>query len=171
VSVRLAAASNPFDGVIVARFNTPMRIEAALTALQSWLCEPASPGALPITLTEVVLNWSYPERVLLRYTGGGFEYTLSVAGIRAEDGSPVDLAYASLPLTIARPGDLDPAIRLFDTIWGPVGIAQRSSQRRNVDQLVANRALATAVNQQLRQRLASGDGTGGRDGRPGLRRT
>jgi hypothetical protein len=171
MSVRLASASNSFDGVIVARFNAPMRAERVLTALQSWTCVPASISALAITLTDVVLAPQYPERVLIRYTGGGFDYTLSVAGVHGASGDAIDAAFAAVPLAIVRPGDVDPSIRLFDTIWGPLGIAQRSSQRRTVDQLVANRALATAVNQQLQQRLAASDGTAGRDGRPGLGRT
>jgi hypothetical protein len=171
LTVRLVSARNPADGVIVARFNAAMRHDSILGAVQSWACTPASAAALPIALTEVVLNHAYPETALIRYTGGGSFYTLSVVGVRSSGGVPLDPAYSSVPLTIVRPGDGEPAIRLFDTIWGPIGIAQRSTQRRIVDQLVANRALATALNQQLQQRLAASDATAGRDGRPGLGRT
>jgi hypothetical protein len=172
LSVRLLSATNPADGVLVARFNTPMRANVSLLSLQSWACVAASSLALPIALTEVVAGGAtYPETVLLRYTGGGFDCIVSVVGVTSAGGAPLDPAYSSVPLSIVRPGDIDPTIRLFDTIWGPMGVSQRASQRRTVDQLVANRALATAVNQQLQQRLSTGDGTAGRDGRPGLART
>jgi hypothetical protein len=169
--VRLVSARNPADGVVVARFNVAMRRDATVGAVQSWACTPASPNALPIELTGVVLNDAYPETALIRYTGGGGDYKLTVTGVRSAGGSPLDPTFSAVPLTIARPGDVEPAMRLFDTIWGPVGIAQRPSQRRTVDQLVANRALATAVNQQLQQRLGAGDGTASRDSRPGLGRS
>jgi hypothetical protein len=170
LSIRLVSARNPADGVIVARFNVAMRRDSTLSAVRSWACTPASPSALPIELTEVVLNDAYRETALIRHTGGGGDYTLSVTGVRSSGGAPLDPAFSSVSLTIVRPGDVESAIRLFDTIWGPVGIAQRSTQRRTIDRLVANRALATAVNQQLQQRLGAGDGTAGRDGRPGLGR-
>jgi hypothetical protein len=172
LSVRLVSATNPTDGVIVARFSTAMRRDAALAAMANWSCVPASNDAQPITLTDVVLpSRAHPEMVVLRYSGGGSDYTLAVRGVRSAAGELIDGTQASRPLTIGRPGDVEPTIRLFDTVFGPLGMAQRPPGRRTVDQLVANRAIATAVSEQLKQRLASSDGTAGRDGRPGLGRT
>jgi hypothetical protein len=171
VSVRLVSATNPMDGVIVARFNQAMQHDAAFLSTLSWSCTPASPSALAITLVEVLASVAYPEMALLRYTGGADEYALGVRGVLASSGNAVDLAFSSVALTIEHPGDVDPTIRLFDTIWGPLGMAQRRSLRRSMDQIVQNRAIAVAVGEQLKQRMASGDGTAGRDGRPGLART
>lgn len=168
-NVRLIAADNPADGVIVARFNQAMAPDVALGALESWTVS-ASESPAPITLADVVLAGAYPERVLLRYGEGGGDYLLSVAGVRAADGSPVDAAFSSVPLSITRPGELEMTVRLFDSVWGPLGIAQRASARRTVEQLVANRALGLGVNQQLAQRLAAAGTTAGRDGRPGMGR-
>jgi hypothetical protein len=170
ISARLISAQNPADGVIVARFNRAMLQDVALGSLQSWGCVPASDTALPIALTEVVLTAAYPEMALLRYVQGAGDYTLSVAGVVARDGVAVNPGFASVPLTVTRPGDVDPTVRLFDSVWGPLGIAQGASLRRTVDQLVANRALALGVNQQLQQRLAASGPSAGRDGRPGLGR-
>ena len=167
---RLISATNPSDGVIVTRFNRAMLEDAALHSVESWSLASASADSLPATLTEVLLNPAYPEMALLRYTEGGGDYTLSVAGVRAFDGTPVAPAYARVPLTISRPGEVEMTVRLFDSVWGPLGIAQRASRRRTVEQLVANRALALGVNQQLAQRLSSTGTTAGRDGRPGLGR-
>jgi len=170
--VRLLAASNPTDGVLVARFSVPMRRDTALTSLGSWRCVATAPFALPIELTEVVAGGpANAATVLVRYQGGGVECTLSASGLVSIEGVPLDPGFASITIPILRPGDLEPTVRLFDTVWGPVGMSQRASLRRSVDQLVANRALAAAVNQQLQQRLASSDGTAGRDGRPGTRRS
>lgn len=170
-SVRLLSAENLAEGVIVARFNQAMLHDAAFLSSQSWTCVPTSTSAFAITLVEVVANAAYPERALIRYTGGASDYLLAARGVRSSSGAALDPAFASVPLTIDRPGDVSPTIRLFDTVWGPLGMAQRPSQRRSVDQLVQNRAIAVAVGQQLQQRLAQTGGTAGRDGRPGLKRT
>lgn len=169
--VRLISATNLADGVIVARFNQAMLDDVELRSVGSWSVARASADALSATLTDVVLNAAHPEMALLRYEGGGGDYTLSVAGARAADGTTIATALATVPLTISRPGDIDMTVRMFDSVWGPLGIAQRASQRRTVDQLVANRALALGVNQQLAQRRASSGTSAGRDGRPGMARS
>lgn len=171
LEVRLISAMNPADGVIVARFNRAILQDVALASPESWSLQPDSDASLPVSLSEVVLATAYPEMALLRYDQGSGDYTLLVAGVRAPDGAAVDPAYASVPLAITHPGDIDTTVRLFDSVWGPLGIAQRASRRRTVEQLVANRALALGVNRQLAQRLSASGPTAGRDGRPGLGRT
>jgi hypothetical protein len=171
VSVRLVSATNPSDDVIVARFNQAMSHDAAFLSALSWSCTPVSTSAPAIAVVEVVASVPYPEMAFLRYAGGAGDYTLGVRGVQSSSGGALDPGFSSVALTIERPGDVDPTIRLFDTIWGPLGMAQRPSLRRSMDQIVQNRAIAVAVGEQLKQRLASSDGTQGRDGRPGLART
>lgn len=170
LEVRLISAMNPAEGVIVARFNRAMLQDVALRSPESWSVQPDSEASLPLSVTEVVLVAAYPEMALLRYAEGGGDFMLSVAGVRAPDGAVVDPVHASVPLAITRPGEVEMTVRLFDSVWGPLGIAQRASRRRTVEQLVANRALALGVNRQLAQRLSASGPTAGRDGRPGLGR-
>jgi hypothetical protein len=153
----------------VARFNQAMLQDAALGSPQSWRLEAVSENALAISVTAMVLAPAHPALVLLRTDGGAGDYVLSVAGARAADGVAIDPAFASVPVAIARAGDAEMTVRLFDSVWGPLGVAQRPTRRRTVDQLVANRALALGVQQQLAQRLGLGGSAGG-DGRPGARR-
>lgn len=158
-SVRMISAANPAEAVLVVRFNFPMSQDAVMQALENWSVTPADAQAVPITLTAIVLNQSYPEMALLRYVGGGGNYIVKATGLTAASGAPLSPAHNSQPVTIDRPGDVVPTVRLFDTVWGPVGVAQRTISRRTIDQLVINRAIAGAVQIQLQQRIAATDGT------------
>jgi hypothetical protein len=165
---RLVSVKNPVAGVLVARFNQAMGLGDAETALDRWTVAPVDGGAAPLVLEALFTRPAYPEMATLAYSGGELgDYRLSVADVRAGNGRALAPDGNAVTFTLRYPDAPDSTIRLFDSVWGPVGMAQRASLRRTVDQLVANRALALGVNQQLQQRLAAAGTTAARDGRPG----
>jgi len=170
--VRLVSVTNPLAGVLVARFNQAMNLGDGETALEHWTVAPLAPGAAPLLLKELFTSGTYLEMASFAYEGGErADYRLAVADVYSAKRRSLETGGNAISFTLAYPDEVDLTVRLFDSVWGPVGIAQRASFRRTVDQLVAHRALALGVNQQLQQRLASAGATAGRDGRAGLGRS
>src|SRR5579871_545949 len=168
---RLVSVSNPTGGVIVARFNQPLDI-ASVGAPEAFSVRQVELDGAGVDLVGVTTSTTLPERALIRYQGGSaIDYVLRAVNARSKDGVAIDPAFSELMFELTYPDLKQLGVRLFDTIWGPLGVAQRPVDRRSADQLVTSRAIATAVKLQLQQQLASTDGRAGRDGRPGLARS
>lgn len=168
VGPRLIRVINPFEGSLRAYFNRPMLINQAFLSPASWTITPVSAGAAPLEITEVVASTDQPDVAHLRYAGGGSTYRLSVINVLSLDGD--DLEHAESTFEILFGNEEDAKIRFFNSIYGPLGISQRVRMRRSMDDHVAGRAIAFALDEQLRLRVQRLDGTAGRDGRPGKRR-
>jgi hypothetical protein len=167
VGARLLKVRNPMRGMLEAIFNQALTQDDALFALGNWKTVPVSEGAIPIVITEVIASPAYPAVVRLRHTGGGSTYTLQALGLLGADGSPLEDGYSSVNFEIEFEEEGSPNIRLFNSIYGPLGVSQRARKRRSVDDFVANRSIALALDEQFRLRFQQLDETAGRDGRPG----
>lgn len=171
IGPRLLNVLNPMPGVLLAHFNEPMLQDEAFLTPGNWPVEGVSSDAVPLTITEVFAHANNAHTATLHYEGGGSTYELTVLNVISQDGDPLELGYNSAIFELRYGAEADPVIRLFDTIFGPVGISQREITRRTIDDHVVNRSLAIGMDQQFRLRYQSLDGTAGRDGRPGIKRT
>jgi len=167
VGTRLLKVRNPTRGILEAIFTQPLRQDNTLFALGNWKITPVSEGAIPIVITEIIASAAYPAVVRLRHTGGGSTYTLEALGILGADGYPLEEGYSSVGFDIVFEEEETPEIRLFNSIYGPLGVSQRARKKRSVDDFVANRSIALALDEQFRLRFQQLDETAGRDGRPG----
>lgn len=166
---RLVHVVNPFEGVLRAYFNRAMRIDSAFLSPKNWTITPLSVGAAPLEVTAVYATLGQPDVAQLHYMGGGSTYELSVISVVSLEGDPLEESTAQFEIMF---GDEEiPQVRFFNSIYGPLGISQRVRTRRSMDDHVAGRSIAFALDEQLRLRLQQLDGTAGRDGRPGKRRT
>lgn len=171
VGLRLLNAQNPFDNVILAYFNRQLLIDAGTLIPTHWVVTPLTASSRPLTITGVSTRTGQSNVIRLTYTGGGGTYQLRAVGVRALDGSGIETGYDTAIFEVTF-GDEDvPTVRLFNSIWGPLGISQRARQRRTMDDHVANRSLALALDEQFRIRMQRLDGSAGLDGRPGKKRT
>lgn len=171
VGPRLISVVNPMPGVLVASFNEAMSLDGAFLAAPSWRVEAITPGAPPIVVTDVFADPSGPNTAVLHHTGGGSTYELMVLGLVSQAGDPVEDGQNRAIFDLVFGAEDDPTIRLFDTIFGPIGISQRPRLRRTMDDHVINRSIALGMDEQFRLRFQTLDGTSGRDGRSGTRRT
>lgn len=171
VGLRLLKAENPFDNVIVAFFNRPMRLNGQFFDPRNWIITPVSVGAKPLTIVDVNTYAGQASVARLRYEGGGSTYELSPLGVTDLNGDGLENGYDATLFEILFGDEETPTIKLFDSIFGPLGISQRLRTRRTMDDHVSNRAMALALDEQFRLRMQRLDGTAGRDGKPGTRRT
>lgn len=160
---------NPFEGALRAYFNRAMRVDDALRSPKNWTITPISAGAAPLEIVSVAAASNQPDVVQLGYEGGGSIYELAVINVVSLEGDPLEENAVRFEILFGE--EERPQIRFFDSIYGPLGISQRARTRRSIDDHVANRAIAFGLDEQLRLRLQRLDGTVGRDGRPGKRRT
>lgn len=171
VGTRLLKVTNPQEGVLLAVFNRPMRLSSDFLTPSNWVVNTITAGASDITITEAVGAENKPETVILRHVGGGSTYELCVLSGESVDGDPIEDGFNKAQFELVFAQEEPITTRLFDTIFGPIGVQQRTRRRRTIDQHVTNRSIALAMDEQFRLRLQRLDGTAGRDGRPGKRRT
>lgn len=172
VGLRLLSVRNPVPNLLLAHFNKALLLNDALLSVSNWEISPVSSGAAPITIDEVIATTTQPDVAHIRYSGGGSTYELeALASIVAQDGAQVERGFNTALFEILF-GDGDQGtVRLFDSIFGPLGIQQRVITRRTMDDHTAGRSLALALDEQFRLRFQQLDDTVGRDGRPGKLRT
>lgn len=170
IGLRLLAAYNPFENVLLAYFNQPMLADANFLSPANWIIEPVSAGAAPLEIVEVKQQANQANVANLRYTGGGSIYSLTALNLLSAGGDPLEIGFTAVEFEILFGEQPVPTVRLFNSIFGPLGISQRVRSRRSLDDHVANRALASALDEQFRLRMSRLDATAGRDGRDGKRR-
>lgn len=170
VGLRMIQVKNPSPNILVAYFNRPLQQGEALSFPSNWKIDEVSVGAAPLEVVKVMTNANNPDVVTLRYAGGGSTYLLTARTIRDVDGNRIDPNHNSALFEIVFGDEPAPTIRLFDTIYGPVGIRHRARLRRTIDDHVVNRSIALGVDAQFRLRLGNLDGSAGNDGRPGKNR-
>lgn len=172
VGPRLLTVRNPVPNLLLAHFNRPMSLDDAFRFVPNWVVEPVSEGAVPLIITDVSSTTTQPDVALLRYTGGGSEYELSVlSSVVSQESDPLERGFNSVVFDILFPEEDVGTVRLFDSVFGPLGISQRIATRRSMDEHTADRSLALALDEQFRLRFQQLDDTVGRDGKPGKSRT
>lgn len=172
VGPRLVSVVNAGPGLLVANFNRPMRIDSTFTFAPNWVITPVTFGAPAITVVEVVGSTLDPDSAILRIEGGGSTYQLDVLPPVVDlNGDQLEDGYFSVEFDLVFEDEPVDTIRLFDSIFGPLGITQRAVKRRTVDQHTADRSLAVALDEQFRLRFQQLDDTSARSGREGIRRT
>lgn len=170
IGPRLLDVKNPRPGILAAYFNRPMAIDGTFLFAPNWQVEPVG-AAVPLEITEVMASSSKPDIAFLRYEGGGSEYILTALRVLGQDGDPLQPGYNSALFEIIYGEEVAPTIRLFDTVFGPIGTSQRLITRRTMDDHVINRSIAIGMDEQFRLRFAAMDQTIIRGGAPGGRRT
>lgn len=165
--LRITGIDNPFDGSLVVNFNEPLVQNEAYFVPGNWVVTPVSPGAKPLSIVSVTGSAVTPQTAILRYVGGGSEYQLQVFNIEGLYGTPFEYLgdIALFEIIFGTQDAFD--VTLFDTIFGPMGLAKRTITRRTMDGHTADLALALALDEQIRLRRQILDNTAGRDGRPG----
>lgn len=171
VGMRMLSVRNPKDEVLVVYFNKPTRQNDEFFFTGNWIVTPLD-GGDAMTITRVTGNPTNPHGAHLRYTGGtdGGLYELRAVSIVSQNGEQLETGYDRAEFTLVFGAEPEQTIRLFDTIYGPVGIAQGIQLRRSMDEHCAQRATSLGIDEQLSLRRAALDDTVGRDGRPGARR-
>jgi len=158
------------DGLLLVRFNEAMLQDENIRQIENYRIE-LQPGARAMVITDVIISSSQTDAAILLFTGGLGLYTLTVKEVFDANGNPIDLGCNRVNFTIDRPLEDDARIHLFDTVFGPMGMTQRSVLRRTVDTLVVNRSIDHAMHEQLSQRLKSiGASSPLRSGKDGGRR-
>jgi hypothetical protein len=171
VGPRLLLVRNPQPGLLLAHFNRPMKLDDVFFFVDNWKITPVSEGAAPLSLREIVSTTTQPDVAHIRYSGGGSDYELTVLSVLSQEGDPLERGFNTTVFEILF-GEEDPGtIRLFDSVFGPLGITQRVATRRSMDEHTADRSLALALDEQFRLRFQQLDNTVGRDGKPGKLRT
>ena len=172
VGPRLISAVNVAPGLLVANFNRPMRLGSTFEFEGNWKITPVLPDTSPITVNEVVSSTIDPDSAILRISGGGSPYILTVGEpVVDATGEPLEEGFNSVQFELIFEEEPVDTIRLFDSIFGPLGITQRRVKRRTVDRHTADRSLAVALDEQLRLRFQQVGSSAARDGREGIRRT
>jgi hypothetical protein len=171
IGLRLLRVANPFENSLIAYLNRPMRLDANFYQTSNWIITPVSDGAKPLTITSVSAYENRSDVAHLKFTGGGSTYSLHPVSIVDQNGEGFEYGYDTVLFEILFGDEPESTVRLFNSIFGPLGISQRTRTRRTMDDHVANRSIALALDEQLRLRMQRIDGTAGRDGRPGKKRT
>lgn len=171
VGPRLISVTNPTPGVLLAHFNEPMLHDEAFYSVKSWQVATITPGASAIVITKVFANPTQGNTAVLHHTGGGSTYELTAVALTALSGDPVEFNRNTVLFDLVYGAEAAPSIRLFDTIYGPIGVSQRVIRRRTMDDHVVNRSIAMGMDEQFRLRFSNLDGSAGKDGRPGIRRS
>jgi hypothetical protein len=170
VGLRMIGVRNPAPNVLVAYFNRPLRQDAALRFAPNWVITPASAGAAPLAVVEVLTNTTHANAVTLRYRGGGSVYRLTASQVEDASGGQIDPDFNSSLFDIRFGDEPAPTVRLFDTVTGPIGLVHQVGLRRTMDGHVIGRSIALGMNEQFRLQAQNLDGSAGRDGRPGKNR-
>lgn len=171
IGLRLLSVRNPREGMLLVHFNRPMRRNNEFHFTGNWQVTPLDGGS-PVVITRASGNPRSPHGAHLLYTGGSDGlYRLTVISLTSEDGDTIERGYESIDFTLLYGEEEVPTVRLFDTIFGPIGISQGLKTRRSIDSHTASKATAIGINTQISQRREALDDTAGRDGRPGARRT
>src|SRR5690606_29459380 len=76
VGLRLLEVRNPFDNMLIASFNRPMRLDGGFFEPANWKITPISEGAKPLVIEEVSARDGRSDTAHLRYSGGGSIYSL-----------------------------------------------------------------------------------------------
>ncbi|TAL45267.1 MAG: hypothetical protein EPN91_02795 [Salinibacterium sp.] len=169
-ALRLLQVQNPFSNTLLAYFNRPLQLNVNYYLLTNWTVTPLT-ATEPLVLTEVLARSGRLDIGQLRYAGGGAgTYRLTVRNLIATDESEIEFGYDYADFELRFPAEADPRIRLFDSIFGPLGISQQLLQRRTIDGHVVDRALAASLNEQLRIRMQRLDTTASPASKPGRRR-
>lgn len=172
VGPRLLLVRNPRPNLLLAHFNMPMRIDDNFSFIPNWRITPVSEGAAPLTITEISATATQPDVAHIKYTGGGSVYDLTaLSSILSQDGDPLEDGFNAVVFEILFGEEDQGTVRLFDSVFGPLGITQRVATRRSFDEHTADRSLALALDEQFRLRFQQLDNTVGRDGKPGKLRT
>jgi hypothetical protein len=172
VGPRMIGVRNPRPNLLLVHFNVPMMLDEAFFFPKNWLLTAESEGAAPIEITEVLSTYTQPDVALVRYTGGGSEYRITaLQSILSQEGDPLERGFNSYVFELVYGDEEEPTVRLFDSVFGPLGISQRVARRRTMDEHTADRSLALALDEQFRLRFQQLDATVGRDGKPGKLRT
>ena len=154
VMPRILSITNPKEGVLLVRFNMAMRQDQALFDIGNWTLDPVSEGAAEMAITEATSALGHPDTVLLRYEGGGSRYSLGITGVFSEDGTELEPGFNSFEFEIVFGTGSPTTVKLFDSIYGPLGVSQRDLARRTVEGHTASRCIAVATNEQMKLRLA-----------------
>jgi len=170
VGPRLLGVKNPSPGILLADFNQSMMVDNTFRDIGNWQVEGVSADALPLTITKVSSTTLAPNRATLEYEGGGSTYELVVVNIVSKDGESLEFGFDRVQFELTFGAEDVPVVRLFDSVFGPLGISQREVRRHDVDRHAANRSLAVALDEQVRLKFQQLDATAGRDGRPGATR-
>lgn len=171
IEPKLISVSNPSPGILLAHFNEPMLHDAIFLSPSSWTAEATTSSTIEIEITNVYANPTHAGTAVLHYVGGGGIYELTVNGVSSSIGGVVEKGNNTAIFELIYGDEEIPSIRLFDTIFGPVGISQRTLNRRTMDDHVSNRSIAIGMDEQFRLRLQNLDGSARQDSRPGIRRT
>jgi hypothetical protein len=171
IGLRLLQVKNPSPNILVAHYNRPLRQSAALRFAPNWIVTPVSDGAAPLEIVEGLTNSNNTDVVTLRYAGGGSTYRLTNESVIDSSGNQIDPLFNNALFEILYGDEPAPSVRLFNTIYGPIGISQRLRLRRTMDDHVVGRSISLGMNEQFRLRMNNLDGSAGRDGRPGKNRT
>lgn len=171
IGLRILRVDNPFENTLAVYFNRAMQLNASFFQPANWIITPVSPGARSLTVTRISANANRSDAAQLQYAGGGSTYRLTPVNIVDLNGDGFEDGYESILFEILFGDEEEPTIKLFDSVFGPLGISQRVRTRRSMDDHVSNRAIALALDEQFRLRMQRLDATVGRDGRDGKRRT
>ena len=172
VGPRLLEVKNPFDNMLLAYFNRPMRLDGAFFSPKNWQVTAFSPDAAVLEIVAIAADPAQPNLARLTYTGGSNDtYELTLIDIVSATGEAIERGFNTAIFTLDFGEEAQPGIRLFNSIFGPLGIRQGVRTRRTMDDHVVNRSIALALDEQFRLRMQQLDGTAGRDGRPGKLRT
>jgi len=171
VGGRLLSVVNPAPNLLIARFNEAMTHDEEFLFPGNWLIRTITEGAPDLVITKVSVDPGQANVAFLEHEGGGSTYELTVIKVSTADGDALELGQNSAVFELIYSQEEDPRISLFNTIFGPIGVSQRVRNRRTMDDHVINRSIALGMDEQFRLRFQSLDGTQGRDGRPGTRRT
>lgn len=129
-------------------------------------------GAKAFTITDILVNPSQTDLVTILFEGGGGTYDMEVSNLSDISGNMINPDFDSASFEITRPGGVvEPVVRLFDTVFGPMGLVQQTITERTIDKMVINRTIDVAMREQLDQRLqAMGAAIPLRSGKDGGRR-
>jgi len=149
-----------------------MKIGASFILPDNWRVTPVSEDDAPISITKVTVTTTQPDVAFLWYAGGDGQYELqALSSIVSQDGDPIEVGFNKTVFDLVYAQEDEGTIRLFDSVFGPLGISQRLINRRTMDELASERSLAIALDEQFRLRFQQLDDTVGRDGKPGKLRT
>lgn len=152
---RLVAADNVADGILLIRFSRSMLQDDGFRDLGNYTINPLNESP-PLTFTQITTNGTQLNLATASFLGGPGTYELIVNGVFDLNGQLIDQAANRVEFTVTRAGiEEGPAVHLFDTVFGPMGLTQQRVTRRTVERAVVNRAIDVALKEQLDQRLES----------------
>jgi hypothetical protein len=158
IGLRLLAARNPRENILVAQFNRALLQDAEFYFVSNWVVTAITEGADDIEILEVMGNTSQPGCAYLRYSGGSSAtYLLTVRNVKDRDGAGIETGYDHAEFELAYPDEDIPTTYLFDTLIGPIGITQGLINRRTIDAHVVNRCMALGMQKQYELKVQTVD--------------